>query len=156
MKSYDYQSFIVKSSGLGNASSVPLSVKLGTTYYMVPNTGWGDGCNYVVEKSTKEGYVFGPLLKWKVHGNAEYIQFYWQSPGVLCNKNTPYKFINGDKITIIRLKFRAVFKCLLRLMVLKRRVQIRIKTRKNLVNARLFAHLGIGHRINTQIIASFV
>ena len=101
-----------------------------------------DHCHYASEGG------FGrerPLMKWRVHTRGEFIKVYWPKKG------NPEYVQNGFHVHIIFLKYRTIFKCLIRLMMLKKRAQMRIKTRKNLKIARLFR--GVGHsNLNTQIL----
>lgn len=61
---------------------------------------------------------------------------------------------NGKDVHIIFLKYRTIFKCLIRLMVLKKRAQTRIIARKSLRVANLFR--GIGHSNLNPHIISFI
>ena len=78
-----------------------------------------DNCHYVVKKKTR----MSPILNWRIHTDCEYIQLYW-GQGIL-------RLENNKHIRIIRPKFRIIFRCIARLIQLKKRAQIRVKTRKS-------------------------
>lgn len=101
-----------------------------------------DNCHYA-----SEGVVGWkrPLMKWRVHTRGEYIKVYWPKKG------EPEYIQNGFQVHIIFLKYRTIFKCLIRLMMLKKRAQMRIKARKNLKIAHLFRGVG-NDNLNTQIL----
>ena len=148
-----YQPFIVKRIEPRNCSSVDHAVKYETTYFMIPNNARGsrDNCHYVVE--TVMNNRKSHLLPWRVHENGDYIQLYWYGGNYTRDKGDPYRLENGKQLIIIRLKFRAIFKGILRFIALKRRAQIRIKTRENLRSARLFVRFGMGHsNLNHEIL----
>ena len=101
-----------------------------------------DQCDYASEGG------FGlerPLMKWRIHTRGEYIKVYWPKKG------NPEYVKNGTHVHIIFLKYRTIFKCLIRLMILKKRAQMRIKARKNLIIAHLFRGVG-NDNLNTQIL----
>ena len=86
-----------------------------------------------------------PLMKWRIHTRGEYIKVYWPKKG------NPEYVKNGTHVHIIFLKYRTIFKYLIRLMILKKRAQMRIKARKNLIIAHLFRGVG-NDNLNTQIL----
>ena len=134
----DYSPFIIKPIGDFKCSNFEFHKR----YYLIqlPRTS-RDHCHYV----THVNDTSTPLMKWRMHTRGEYIKVYWPKKG-----NLEY-VQNGFHVHIIFLKYRTIFKCLIRLMMLKKRAQMRIKTRKNLKIARLFR--GIGHsNLNTQIL----
>ena len=105
-------------------------------------SAWWDQCHYASEGG------FGrerPLMKWRVHTRGEYIKVYWPKKG------NPEYVKNGTHVHIIFLKYRTIFKYLIRLMILKKRAQMRIKARKNLIIAHLFRGVG-NDNLNAQIL----
>lgn len=113
---------------------------------------WGqewDHMNYAVDKVTKKKK--GTLLKWRIHENMDYIQLYWLPFGCKFSK-----LENGKHIYIIRTKFRVLFKCILRLLIIARRVKIRLQTRKSLNVASIFRKKGVGHVYLNRIISTFI
>lgn len=100
-----------------------------------------DNCNYVALCDQKNK----PLMKWRMHTRAEFIKVYWPKKG------EPEYIQNGFQVNIIFLKYRTIFRCIIRLMVLKKRAHTRILARKNLKIANLFR--GVGHsNLNTCIL----
>ena len=87
-------------------------------------------------------------MKWRMQTRAEFIKVYWP------RKGDPEYIQNGFQVHIIFLKYRTIFKCLIRLMVLKKRGQTRIRTRKSLRVANLFR--GVGHSNLNRHIISFI
>ena len=87
-------------------------------------------------------------MKWRMHTRTEFIKVYWP------RKGDPEYIQNGLQIHIIFLKYRTIFKCIIRLMMLKKRAHTRILTRKNLKIANLFR--GIGHSNLNTCISNFV
>ena len=139
MTAIGYSPFIIKPIGGFKCSSFEFD----KCYYLIHLTisSW-DHCNYVSEGG------FGrerPLMKWRMQTRAEFIKVYWP------RKGDPEYIQNGSHVHIIFLKYRTIFKCIIRLMMLKKKAQIRIKTRKNLITAHLFRGVG-NDNLNAQIL----
>lgn len=140
MSATEYSPFIIKSIGDFKCSKFEFDKR----YLLIrlSRSSW-DHCNYVSEGG------FGrerPLMKWRMQTRAEFIKVYWPRHG------DPEYVKNGSHVHIIFLKYRTIFKCLIRLMVLKKRAQTRIIARKSLRVANLFR--GIGHsNLNPHIIS---
>ena len=138
MTSVGYYPFIIKSI---DGFKCP-NFEFDKRYLLIQlaRSSW-DNCHYASEGG------FGrdrPLMKWRIHTHGEYIKVYWP------RKGNPEYVKNGSHVHIIFLKYRTIFKCLIRIMMLKKRAQVRIKARKNLKIARLFR--GVGHsNLNAQI-----
>jgi hypothetical protein len=103
-----------------------------------------DHCNYICEYHEKDK----PLMMWRMQTRGEFIKVYWPRHG------DPEYVKNGSHVHIIFLKYRTIFKCLIRLMVLKKRAQTRIIARKSLRVANLFR--GVGHSNLNPHIISFI
>ena len=86
-----------------------------------------------------------PLMKWRVHTRGDFIKLYWPRHG------NPEYVKNGFHVDIIFLKYRTIFKWIVSLMMLKKRAQMRIKARKNLMVANLFRGVG-NSNLNTHIL----
>ena len=114
------------------------------TYYLIPlaSNKWDD-CHYVIDTTTKINK--GPIMNWRIHKKGDFIKLYWPSKG------TPEFIQNGTHVRIIFIKYRGIFRCLIRLMMIKKRAQMRIKARKNLRIAHLFRGVG-NENLNTQIL----
>ena len=144
MNSTEYSPFIVKSIGDFKCSNL----EFGKRYYLIQlgeMSAWWDQCHYVSEGG------FGrerPLMKWRIHTRGEFIKIYWP------RKGDPEYIQNGFQVHILFLKYRTIFKYIVRLMMLKKRAQMRIKTRKNLKIAHLFR--GVGHSNLNHKIITFV
>ena len=140
MSATEYSPFIIKSIGDFKCSKFEFDKR----YLLIrlSRSSW-DHCNYVSEGG------FGrerPLMKWRMQTRAEFIKVYWPRNG------DPEYVKNGSHVHIIFLKYRTIFKCLIRLMVLKKRAQTRIIARKSLRVANLFR--GVGHsNLNPHIIS---
>ncbi len=80
-----------------------------------------DNCHYVVKKNTRNDMSL--ILNWRIHTDCEYIQLYW-GHGIL-------RLENNKHIRIIRPKYRIIFRCIARLIQLKKRAQVRVKTRQS-------------------------
>ena len=109
MSATGYSPFIIKPIGDFKSSNVEFDKR----YYLIHLTrsSW-DHCNYVSEGG------FGrerPLMKWRMHTRSEFIKVYWPRHG------DPEYVKNGSHVHIIFLKYRTIFKCLIRLMVLKKK-----------------------------------
>tara|TARA_B100001063_G_C16473801_1_gene409141 strand:- start:169 stop:486 length:318 start_codon:yes stop_codon:yes gene_type:complete len=89
-----------------------------------------------------------PILKWRMHTRGEFIKLYWPT------KSEPEYVENGTHVHIIFLKYRTIFKFIIRLMVFKKRAHTRILARKNLKIANLFR--GVGHSNLNTCISNFV
>ena len=141
MSATGYSPFIIKSIGDFKCSNVEFDKR----YYLIHLTrsSW-DHCNYVSECDQKNK----PLMKWRMHTRGEFIKVYWPAKG------NPEYLQNGSQIHIIFLKYRTIFKCIIRLMVLKKRAHTRILARKNLKIANLFR--GVGHSNLNTCISNFV
>ena len=103
-----------------------------------------DHCNYAAHANN----TTRPLMKWRIHRRGEFIKVYWPKKG------EPEYIQNGFHVHIIFLKYRTIFKFVIRLMVLKKRAHTRILARKNLKIANLFR--GIGHSNLNTCILNFV
>ncbi len=95
----------------------------------------------------RRGDPTAPLMNWRVHWHCRNIKFYWPF-----DNRCPIE--NGKDVHIIFLKYRTIFNCLIRLMVLKKRGQTRIRTRKSLKVSNLFR--GVGHSNLNRHIISFI
>lgn len=142
MSATGYSPFIIKPIGDFKCSNFEFDKR----YILIHLTrsSW-DHCNYVSEGG------FGrerPLMKWRMHTRAEFIKVYWPAKG------NPEYIQNGLQIHIIFLKYRTIFKCIIRLMMLKKRAHTRILARKNLKIANLFR--GVGHSNLNTCISNFV
>ena len=110
-----------------------------------------DQCNYVAHGSPDDEWVgerHEPILKWRMHTRGEFIKLYWPT------KSEPEYVENGTHVHIIFLKYRTIFKFIIRLMVFKKRAHTRILARKNLKIANLFR--GVGHSNLNTCISNFV
>jgi hypothetical protein len=79
-----------------------------------------------------------------MHRRGEFIKVYWPAKG------NPEYIQNGFQVHIIFLKYRTIFRCIIRLMMLKKRAHTRILARKSLKIANLFrgiGHMNLNHRI---------
>ena len=134
-----YSPFIIKPIGDFKCANFEFDKR----YILIQLTrsSW-DHCHYASEGGV--GWK-RPLMKWRVHTRGEYIKVYWPKKG------NPEYVKNGTHVHIIFLKYRTIFKCLIRLMILKKRAQMRIKARKNLIIAHLFRGVG-NDNLNTQIL----
>lgn len=140
MTTNGYSPFIIKPIGEFKCSSFEFN----KCYYLIhlARSSW-DHCNYVSEGgAVKER----PLMKWRMHTRAEFIKVYWPRHG------DPEYVQNGMQVHIIFLKYRTIFRCIVRLMMLKKRAQTRIKARKNLRIANLFRGIG-NSNLNPRILA---
>lgn len=142
MSATGYSPFIIKPIGDFKSSNFEFDKR----YYLIHLTrsSW-DHCNYVSEGG------FGrerPLMKWRMHTRSEFIKVYWP------RKGDPEYIQNGFQVHIIFLKYRTIFKCIIRLMMLKKRAHTRILARKNLKIANLFR--GVGHSNLNTCISNFV
>lgn len=139
MTAVGYSPFIIKPIGDFKCANFEFDKR----YYLIHLTrsSW-DHCNYVSEGGVGRER---PLMKWRIHTRGEFIKVYWP------RKGDPEYLQNGLQIHIIFLKYRTIFKCLIRLMILKKRAQMRIKARKNLKIAHLFRGVG-NDNLNTQIL----
>ena len=123
---YHYEKFIVypgpnyeKHSTAIQRSGVPMR----EPFYLVNNTNSKnlDNCRYVVKRMTKKGK--SPLLKWRVDVYMRYIQLYWSTH--------LHHLENNNHVILIRPKYRIIFRCIARLIQLKKRAQVRVKTRQS-------------------------
>ncbi len=139
MNAYGYSPFIIKPIGEFKCSSFEFN----KCYYLIQlaRNSW-DHCNYVSEGGLGRDT---PIMKWRMHTRAEFIKVYWPRRG------DPEYVQNGLQVHIIFLKYRTIFRCIVRLMMLKKRAQIRIKARKNLRVANLFRGIG-NNNLNTHIL----
>ena len=119
-----YQKFIVypgpqygKHSKAIQRSGVPM----GESFYLINNTRSKnlDNCRYVVKKNTKKEK--SPILNWRVDLDMKYIQLYW-------SKDIS-RLENNKHVILIRPKYRIIFRCIARLIQLKKRAQVRVNTR---------------------------
>ena len=104
-----------------------------------------DHCNYVIGVAHN---IEVPMQQWRMHTCGDFIKLYWPT------KPDPEYIKNGFHVDIIFLKYRTIFKCIIRLRMLKKKAQMRIKVRKNLRIANLFRGIG-NSNLNTEIM-SFV
>ena len=134
-----YSPFIIKPNGNFKCSRFEFNKR----YILIRLArGSWDDCHYVTEYNQKTVVA----MMWRMQTRGEFIKMYWPAIG------NPEYIKNGFHVHIIFLKYRTIFKCIIRLMMLKKRVQIRIKTKKNLNIANLFR--GVGNSIlNTKIMA---
>ena len=138
-----YRPFIIKPIGDFKCANFEFDKRyllIQLTRRLLP-ASW-DHCHYASEGGFERER---PLMMWRVHARGEYIKVYFPKKG------NPEYVKNGPHVHIIFLKYRTIFKCLIRLMMLKKRAQVRIKTRKNLKIAHLFRGVG-NDNLNTQIL----
>ena len=88
-----------------------------------------EDCNYVREEQ-EVSHRFYTFENWRIHKNYDYIQIF------INHSNTfplyiPTMFINGKDIHIIRLKYRMIFKALIRFSALLSRARRIISWRKS-------------------------
>ena len=101
-----------------------------------------DNCRYVCQRT-----IGGtPLLNWRIDGELQYIQLYWTPFG------KPHRLENNKHVMIIRSKFRILFRCIARLIQLKKRSQVRIKTRQSFSVSGMFK-LSIFAPVSHRVIA---
>ena len=141
MSATEYSPFIIKSIGDFKCSKFEFDKR----YLLIrlSRSSW-DHCNYICEYHDKDK----PLMKWRMQTRGEFIKVYWP------RKGDPEYIQNGLQIHIIFLKYRTIFKCIIRLMMLKKRAHTRILARKNLKIANLFR--GVGHSNLNTCISNFV
>lgn len=137
----NYQPFIINSIGGFKCRDIVF----GRRYNLIQldRSSW-DQCSYVAD--VFPGGNTSPLTKWRIHKNGDYIKLYWPKAG-----ETEWLY-NGINVHIIFLKYRTIFRCIVRLMMLKKRAQARIKARKNLRIANLFRGIG-NSNLNPHILA---
>ena len=142
MSATGYSPFIIKPIGDFKCANFEFDKR----YILIQLTrsSW-DQCHYASEGGV--GWK-RPLMKWRVHTRGEYIKVYWPKKG------NPEYVKNGFHVHIIFLKYRTIFRCLIRLMMLKKRAHTRILARKNLKIANLFR--GVGHSNLNTCISKFV
>ena len=121
---YHYEKFIVypgpnyeKHSTAIQRSGVPMR----EPFYLVNNTNSKnlDNCRYVVKRSTS----LAAILRWRVDIDMKYIQLYWSTH--------LHHLENNNHVILIRPKYRIIFRCIARLIQLKKRAQVRVKTRQS-------------------------
>ena len=136
----EYSPFIIKSIGDFKCSKFEFDKR----YLLIrlSRSSW-DHCNYVL-KGVWDGWL---PMKWRMQTRRVH-QGHWPRHG------DPEQVKNGSHVHIIFLKYRTIFKCLIRLMVLKKRAQTRIIARKSLRVANLFR--GVGHSNLNPHIISFI
>ena len=145
MRVVGYSPFIINSIGGFKCSYI----NFGQRYHLILPALVGAGgvpadfYNFV----QRPGDPSAPLMKWRVHWHCRNIKFYSPITGV-----SPIE--NGKDVHIIFLKYRTIFKCIIRLMMLKKRAHTRILARKNLKIANLFR--GVGHSNLNTCISNFV
>ena len=120
-----YEKFIVypgpnyeKHSKAIQRSGVPM----GESFYLINEFQYGktlDNCRYVVKRMAKKNRIV--ILNWRVDLDMKYIQLYW------CTHINQLE--NNNHVILIRPKYRIIFRCIARLIQLKKRAQIRVKTR---------------------------
>ena len=98
-------------------------VPFGEYLYLInnPKSKNLDNCRYVVKKKTREGK--SPILNWRIDVDMKYIQLYWST--------NLHHLVNNKHVRLIRPKFRIIFRCIARLIQLKKRAQVRVKTRQS-------------------------
>jgi len=140
MNTTSYLPFIIKPIGKFKCSNLEFDKR----YLLIrlARSSW-DHCNYVAESLN-----YKTLTKWRMHTRGEFIKLYWPAKGI------PEYIQNGFQVHIIFLKYRTIFRCIIRLMVLKKRADTRILARKSLKIANLFR--GIGHTNLNHYIGNFV
>ena len=139
MTTTNYSPFIIKP--IGDFKSPDISFDKRYILIQLARISY-DHCNYVFHANDTNNT---PLMKWRMHRRGEFIKVYWPAKG------NPEYIQNGFDVHIIFLKYRTIFRCIIRLMMLKKRAQIRIKTRKNLITAHLFRGVG-NDNLNAQIL----
>jgi len=121
---YHYEKFIVypgpnyeKHSTAIQRSGVPMR----EPFYLMNNTNSKnlDNCRYVVKRSTS----LAAILRWRVDIDMKYIQLYWSTH--------LHHLENNNHVILIRPKYRIIFRCIARLIQLKKRAQVRVKTRQS-------------------------
>lgn len=119
-----YEKFIVypgpnyekHSTGI-QSSGVPMR----ESFYLINNSNsrYLDNCRYVVKRSTS----LAAILRWRVDIDMKYIQLYWSTH--------LHHLENNNHVILIRPKYRIIFRCIARLIQLKKRAQVRVKTRQS-------------------------
>ena len=96
-------------------------VPMGESFYLINNSNsrYLDNCRYVVKRMTKKEK--SPILNWRVDLDMKYIQLYW-------SKDIS-RLENNKHVILIRPKYRIIFRCIARLIQLKKRAQVRVNTR---------------------------
>lgn len=139
MTDTEYSPFIIKSIDNFKCSKLEFNKR----YILIKLAhDSSDHCNYVI------GVVHNikVAMQWRMHTRGNFIKLYWPT------KPEPVYIKNGFHVHIIFLKYRTIFKCIIRLMMLKKKAQMRIKVRKNLRIANLFRGIG-NSNLNTEIMA---
>jgi len=142
MTAVGYSPFIIKPIGDFKCSDFEFDKRY--ILIQLARSSW-DQCHYASEGGLGRER---PLMKWRVHTRGEYIKVYWPKKG------NPEYVKNGFHVHIIFLKYHTIFKCVIRLMMLKKRAHTRILARKSLKIANLFS--GIGHMNLNHHILNFV
>lgn len=149
-----YDKFFVYPGPLYNnyAKNIACSdVSINESYYSINNPKFRnlDNLRYVVKKKKD---INSPILSWRIDNDGKYIQLYWVS---IVGAGIPITRLENNKhIIIIRIKPRAIFRCIVRLMQLKKRTKYRINTKKNYLISgmfRLSCFAQIKHRILSYI-----
>jgi hypothetical protein len=148
MTAVSYSPFIIKPIGDFKCSDIAFDKR----YILIKLAKKSqDHCNYVAHGSPDDewdGEIHNPIMKWRMHTRGEFIKLYWPT------KSEPEYIENDTHVQIIFLKYRTIFRCIIRLMVLKKRAHTRIMARKNLKIANLFH--GLGHMNLYNCILNFV
>ena len=98
-------------------------VPMGESFYLINNSNsrYLDNCRYVVKRMAKKNRIV--ILNWRVDLDMKYIQLYW------CTHL--HQLENNNHVILIRPKYRIIFRCIARLIQLKKRAQVRVKTRQS-------------------------
>ena len=132
---YHYEKFIVYPGPHYEKHSTAIQrsgVSMGEPFYLMNNKKLKnlDNCRYVVKKRTS----LAAVLRWRVDIDMKYIQLYW-STHLHHSKNNNHGILirlkNNNHVILIRPKYRIIFRCIARLIQLKKRAQVRVKTRKS-------------------------
>ena len=121
---YTYEKFIVYPGPHYEKHSTAIQrsgVSMGEPFYLMNNKKLKnlDNCRYVVKKRTS----LAAVLMWRVDIDMKYIQLYWSTH--------LHHLENNNHVILIRPKYRIIFRCIARLIQLKNRAQVRVKTRKS-------------------------
>ena len=121
---YTYEKFIVYPGPHYEKHSTAIQrsgVSMGEPFYLMNNKKLKnlDNCRYVVKRRTS----LAAVLMWRVDIDMKYIQLYWSTH--------LHHLENNNHVILIRPKYRIIFRCIARLIQLKNRAQVRVKTRKS-------------------------
>ena len=121
---YTYEKFIVYPGPHYEKYSTAIQrsgVSMEEPFYLMNNKKLKnlDNCRYVVKKRTS----LAAVLRWRVDIDMKYIQLYWSTH--------LHHLENNNHVILIRPKYRIIFRCIARLIQLKKRAQVRVKTRQS-------------------------